>query len=347
MKKVKIFLTLLIVPQWVILTVLKQNPQWIEFYYSNGLYPQLFRFKHFFFNTLPISFGDLFYGTVSILALIAIVRWIQTPEKKIQPILLNWGAASSILILFFHLNWGFNYYRIPLNKKLNYSLKYNEEELTNTVNFLIETCNTLHDELSENDSLAITIPYTNKQLNELIKVDYSIGDKKTLILPSAKSSLWSTLLSYMGYAGYLNPLTLESQVNSKIPKISLVTTIAHEMAHQVGYAAENEANFIAFTNTIQNKDRYIQYAGYTFALRYCYAEFSQVNPQAAKEKIKTIQPGILKNFTEINTFWKAYTNPFEPFLKKGYDSYLKANGQKSGIQSYNEMVAYVIKHLKK
>ena len=345
MKQIKIFLSLLLLPLWIVLITLKKNPQWVEFYYSNGLYPKLFLIKDFFFNKIPFSVGDLFYSAAIILIIIAVVKWIKKPKKKFLPSLLNLTSGISVLLLFFHFSWGFNYYRTPLNEALNYDLKYTEKALIKTLNTLIKTSNTLHSELAENDSLAVIFPYSNTQLNSMIIKDYRIGEQKELIQPGVKASLWSTLLSYMGYAGYLNPFTLESQVNSGIPKISLITTMAHEMAHQVGYAAENEANFIAFMNTVQNEDPYIQYAGYTFGLRYCYYELSKVNRERASEEIKTIHPGILKNFSEIRDFWVSYENPFEPVLKIGYDSYLKANGQKSGIQSYNEMVAYVINYI--
>ena len=52
----------------------------------------------------------------------------------------------------------------------------------------------------------------------------------------------------------------------------------------------------------------------------------------------------MKNFQELSDFWKKFQNPFEPYLKKGYDSYLKANGQAKGILSYNAMLGMVIAH---
>jgi hypothetical protein len=150
----------------------------------------------------------------------------------------------------------------------------------------------------------------------------------------------------MGYAGYLNPFTLESQVNKHIPKLNYITTLAHEMAHQLGIGAENEANFIAFSTTINHSDPFIQYSGYSFAFQYCYVELYKANPEKAKELITRLNPGIIKNFRALSAFWQKYQNPLEPYLKKGYDSYLKANGQALGIQSYNAMVALVIAHSK-
>ena len=81
----------------------------------------------------------------------------------------------------------------------------------------------------------------------------------------------------MGYAGYLNPFTLESQINLKIPTLNLVTTILHETAHQMGYASEKEANFIAYQSAIKNDDPYIRYAGYSFSLRYFFSELYAID----------------------------------------------------------------------
>ena len=51
---------------------------------------------------------------------------------------------------------------------------------------------------------------------------YNPMNQKTMIHPSAlKKSLLSLPLSYMGYSGYLNPFTLESQANAKMPIQSL------------------------------------------------------------------------------------------------------------------------------
>ena len=131
-----------------------------------------------------------------------------------------------------------------------------------------------------------------------------------------------------------------------MPIQSLITTSLHETAHQMGYAAENEANFIAYLSAIKSEDLHVQYAGNTFAFRYLFNDFHKLDPEEARNKLKLLNPGILKNFEEVNDFWKKYKNPFEVIFDKTYDSYLKANGQKSGIKSYNEMVGLVINYHK-
>ena len=66
-------------------------------------------------------------------------------------------------------------------------------------------------------------------------------------------------LTYLGFSGYINPFTNESQINSLIPKNSIPHTASHEIAHQLGFSQELECNFIAFVNLTNNEDLYFKY----------------------------------------------------------------------------------------
>lgn len=347
MKHKILLLLILVFPLAILLKFASIYPHEVERIYSTGIYPKIYASKAFFFRHIPFSVGDVCYVLIILLGFVWFFKWVINPSKKCIPILLNVGIFITLLTITFYVSWGLNYYRIPLHERLNYNLEYTEEALESTITQLITESNTLHRNLSVHDSLPVVFPFTAKEINALIQSKYKSYPNKFPIKPGAKRSLWTMLLNYMGYAGYLNPFTLESQVNTSMPKISIITTTAHEMAHQVGYAAENEANFLAYLNTSQHPNPFIRYAGQTFALRYCLNDYYEVNPIKARIYAKEIHPGILKNFKEINNYWAGFENPLEPLLKKGYDRYLKANGQKSGIKSYNEMVGYIIEYLKK
>jgi len=152
----------------------------------------------------------------------------------------------------------------------------------------------------------------------------------------------STLQSYNGTSGYLNPFTGEAQVNAKIPKSMYATTVSHEMAHQLGYAAENEANFVGFLAASHHTDPYFRYSAYRMATQYAIYELYKRDPNTFKELYASIHIGVKKDFVAASTFWNAYKNPFEPIVKKGYNAYLKANTQANGISSYNYVVDLLI-----
>ncbi len=267
-------------------------------------------------------------------------------KLSISSIFINSTSTFSLIFLVFNLNWGLNYYRLPLNKKMNLDLKYKKNELINTVDYLVKSSNLLHNKLTDHKGEVVKVTYESDQIIEIICRDFNFFQKFER-RPFIKKSLWSNLLNYMGFAGYLNPFTLESNINLNIPKLNFIITAAHEIAHQAGFASESEANFIAFITSLKNSDPYIKYAGLTFALSYCYSELLKTDPVSAKKYMKLLNPGILESYKEISRFWNQYENPFEPLIKESYDSYLKANGQSMGIESYDGMVGLVIGYLKK
>ena len=328
------------------LYIVKQNPIWIEKHYSNAFYPYFFNIHKSLFNNISFSIGDFLYLFIATYLIISFLK-ITKGVFNFKNIVTNFLSIISIVIFIFYSSWGLNYFRLPLNKKLGYNINYTEKEIENTLNILIKKSNHLHKILTNNESLAVKIPYNKAKIASLIENEFNFDLEKYYAKPYLKNSMLSTPLSYMGYAGYLNPFTLETQINTKIPKLNYIFTAAHEMAHQLGVASESEANFIAFYTSIKNLDPFIQFTGYFFALNYCYNELIKVNPSIANKEIKKLNFGIKENFRELSQFWKSYQNPIEPILKKGFDSYLKVNGQTHGIKSYDEMTSLIIAYLQK
>ena len=346
MKRIHFIVIIFLLLQLIFLYIVRQNPLLVEKYYSNAFYPYFFNIYKSLLNNISFSIGDflyLFIATYLIISFLKITRGVFNFKYIVTKIL----SIISIIIFIFYSSWGLNYFRLPLNKKLGYNINYTEKEIENTLNILIKNSNHLHEILTNNDSLAVKVPYNKAKIASLIENGFNFDLEKYDAKPYLKNSMLSTPLSYMGYAGYLNPFTLEAQINSKVPKLNYIFTAAHEMAHQLGVASESEANFIAFYTCIKNLDPFIQFSGYVFALNYCYNELIKVNPLIANKEIKNLNFGIKENFRELSQFWKSYQNPIEPILKKGFDSYLKVNGQTHGIKSYDEMTSLIIAYLQK
>lgn len=303
------------------------------------------------FGWIPFSVGDLLYTIIGIL----IIRWVYKSKSSIKNNVRAWfmNLLSTVAIAFmaFHILWAFNYYRKPLHKSLELDTEYTTEQLVSVTIELIEKTNQTHASLEPNDSLAVQIPFSKKEILKKTHLGYELLSEKypdfEYNLTSIKPSLYSTPLTYMGFSGYLNPFTNEAQVDILIPKYQLPTTASHEVAHQLGYAAENEANFIAVLATLNHSDPYFNYSGYCFALRYCLNELYRRDPDNYKLLSQRVRPGIIKNFNETRLFWNSYENPFEPLFKKSYDNFLKANNQSKGIESYSYVVALLVSHFNK
>lgn len=346
--KKEILVIFLILQIWGI-SVLRNYPEFVEQFYSNGLYVFLSKLMRYVFGWVPFSVGDVFYT----FAIIYLLRWLFLNRKRIikdtRLWLLDVMSAVSIAYFAFHLLWAFNYYRQPLHVSLNIKADYTTEELSQFTKKLIKKSNTVHNQLSKNnDSLKIQFSYSKSKIFSRVKNGYQTLSKTYPHLDyrpkSIKKSLYSLPLTYMGFSGYLNPFTNEAQVNALIPNYKFPTTACHEVAHQLGYAAENEANFIGSLAAINNNDLYFKYSGYTFALRYCLAELYKRNPEDYKAILSTVNSGILKNYQETQDFWQSYENPAEPIFEKTFDTFLKANNQSAGTKSYSYVVALLVNY---
>ncbi|MFT5103832.1 MAG: hypothetical protein ACI86C_001492 [Candidatus Latescibacterota bacterium] len=346
--KPKIVLVLLFPIQIIGLQILKNYPSFVEQYYSQGLYPILSKISRSIFGWVPFSLGDLFYLIIALIAL----RWIYKNIKRVwkEPVkfVVDILATLSLVYFVFHLLWGFNYYREPLNKALNLEKSYTTEQLISTTKRLIAKANALHRELGFEDSVKIDLPYTQQEIFDKSINGYKNLEEKFPALAyypkSIKKSGWSLGLTYMGYSGYYNPFSGEAQVNSMIKTYKFPVVAVHEQAHQIGYAAENEANFIATLATINNDDPFIKYSGYIFTLRYCVNEIARRDMELYDEIIPTINPGILISYKEMRDFWESYQNPLEDISKAFWDVFLKASNQSEGIMSYSYMVALVVNY---
>ncbi len=348
LKNKKRIVALSLLPAIAIVKLLAFFPEFVETYYSCGVYPYISKLFRFSLGWLPFSFGDLIYA----FGIAFIVRWLIVNRKRIVKDFKNWlidvFAAISILYMAFNIIWGLNYYRLPLHVNLNIDSEYSTETLVAVTKKLIEKSNAVHLEITKDSTLKVDIPYSKSDILERVPSGYSnLKDKFPRLdynPKSIKQSIFSLPLTYMGFSGYLNPLTNEAHIDYMIPAFKYPTTASHEVAHQLGYAAENEANFIGCLVTTNHNDIYFRYSGYTFGLRHCLHEIYRRDSSLYAELVPTINNGILKNYQEVRDFWDDYQNPMEPFFKETYNTYLQANSQKDGMKSYSYVVALLVNY---
>jgi hypothetical protein len=60
------------------------------------------------------------------------------------------------------------------------------------------------------------------------------------------------------------------------------------MKWHISWVSETECNFIGFLASVKNDNLYFQYSGYSFALRYCLANWEMRN--RAIFNLKTVHP---------------------------------------------------------
>lgn len=144
--------------------------------------------------------------------------------------------------------------------------------------------------------------------------------------------------SYTGTAGMYFPFTAEANVNLAMPDWPIPFTACHEMAHQRGFAREDEANFIAWLVCTAHPDPDFQYSGTLSAMIRVGSQLRQRDAARYQEITSGIDAAVRRDLAALQEFWSRYSGVVEQVSRQVNDAYLKANRQRDGIQSYGRMV---------
>ncbi|NQX81531.1 MAG: DUF3810 domain-containing protein [Flavobacteriaceae bacterium] len=341
-----IILIITLISQKLSLDFLALNPKLVDNYYSDTLYPLISSSLRFIFGFIPFSVGDIIW---MILIFIILYEFYFIIKKRFKPgfsHLVNVLIFINILFFSFYALWGLNYYKSPLKDKLNLSfIDYTTDELIKTTTDKIYKVNYLYDCLIQEgtfESTQLNDMYLKaKETYDVTSVQYSMFEYKN---PCIKDSMFSTLMSYMGFTGYLNPITLEAQINTKPYKVGIPFTINHEIAHQIGYASEAEANFVSYIVCVKGGDDLFKYSAYYSFLKHCLSEIYKRDKELFYSTRASLNKGVLQQMKSQYEFWNKYENKAEVVFKKGYNGYLKLNKQANGIKSYSMFVNLVIEY---
>jgi hypothetical protein len=343
--KRKFILPLFLLIQIILLKIISYFPEFIEHYYSNGLYLYIAKFFRIVFGFFPFSIGDILYFSILLFFLFWLIKNRKTTwQNKILSAL----SFVSILYFFFQFLWGLNYLRLPLSDKLNLKTEYSKQDLYDFTDKLIVKTNAVQIEITKDKNRKIETKFSQDSIFKTAVNGFSELSKTYPYLkyenPSQKKSLFSLPLTYMGFGGYLNPFTNEAQVNYKVPMYGFPAIVSHEMSHQLGYGSESECNFIGFLACVNNDDLYFQYAAYSNALRYCLGIIALEDEKKFELYKEKINPGILKNYAQSEVFWQQYDSFIDKTFHAIYDQYLKANQQEEGIESYSKFIDLLINY---
>jgi hypothetical protein len=329
-------------------------PAAVERYYSNGLYPIISGLQRFLFGWLPISIGDIFYGSVAVYLLIALFRLIKAAVKRqLQKLYLKRALIKTAnvflwIYIVFNLFWGLNYNRLGIGHQLELKPSpYNVMELQAVLNITIDKLNILADSAMNERDQFNKKKFLFQKGNEAYEEVDTAYPFLAYSFTSVKPSIFSYLGNYLGYTGYYNPFTGEAQVNTTVPLFLQPFTCTHEIGHQLGYAKEMEANFVGYLAASHSPDVELRYSVYfdlyIYAIRNLYIRDSMMAKSYAVRL-----PEVSKNdVRQLKKFFKKYENPFEPLIRKLYGQYLKANEQPQGILSYDEVLGWVIAYYRK
>jgi len=256
---------------------------------------------------------------------------------------LNILATFGVIYFSFQILWGFNYQRLTLDKIFQLNVRpSSSNELALLCESLINNSNSLRVKIKENKYGVMELPYNKKYILKTAHLGYDKISKQFTQLKgnygSPKAIVLSIPMSYTGITGFYFPFTNEANINMAQPDSDLPFTAAHEMAHQRGFAKEDEANYIAYIVCINHPDINFQYSGILAALSYSFNALQKIDPRKYKDLLLTCSPAVLSDFKYDQEFWELYSGPVEKINDKINDTYLKSQNQQSGTKSYGAMV---------
>jgi len=343
--------------------MLQLFPFWIEKHYSTDWYIQISIVLRNITGWMPFSLGDIIYILFGFSLLVSIIRGIVLIFKKqfswarFGSSVSKWIRGLMWIYIWFNILWGLNYSRLGIAHQLKLQQdEYCKEDVVALTNQLITKVNDCRKQIKD----TILPQPSMKQIFEGAVNNYKTVSDNFYFLSyqtaSVKSSLYSPLGNYFGFTGYYNPFTGEAQVRNDVPRVLIPYIVSHEMAHQLGYASESEANFVGYLSASSSADVYFRYSVYLDMLDYAQGE--EIKLFLIDRDIKGLMNTLKQNKTnldslvrkdrkEIRDFFYKRKNKISPVVSNMYDQYLKMNKQLAGINSYNEVIGWLLAYQKK
>ena len=327
----------------------QDNPALLDYYYSQRFGADVIHLISGLTAIVPFAVAEVLifvFGAVLFFKALLSLRHI----KLLIRFLLNAACYGVVLYFLFVVLWGLNYYRLPLYKLMGIehivSAGFTVAELADTTEWLAESAIALRRNLDVDEygvmALSLNLRETSRQSVagfEQLDLHFIRNSPRP-----AKPIFFSSFLSRAGIAGFYFPFTAEGTFNRDMPDFLVPVIIAHEQAHQLGIAREDEANFIAFLACINHPCYEFQYSGFMLAFMHASNALFSASPAAHAEMMSALSDpeGIMRDNQANWEFWRRYEGRISEINQEINDRYLRAHGQEDGVRSYGRMVDLVL-----
>ncbi len=334
-------------------------PQWVENLYSMGIYKIIGQVLSNITGAFPFSLGEIimillipFIVWTLINLIITMIKHPSNFKYTIYAFLKNYTIAIGILYFLFISLWGLNYYRLPFSVVSGLETKpASKKELKDLCLYLITMTNELRSRVSEDERGIMIIDENYRDIFKRASLGY---EKASAFFPQfkgiygvPKGVFFSRALCFSGISGIYFPFTSEANVNIDIPLFMIPATVSHEMAHQRGYAREDEANYIAYLTSSMHPDIDFQYSGHLLALIHSMNAIYRYDKNLYTSLKEKYDDGVSRDLAYLSSFWNSFEGPIDKAQTRINNAYLKANNQKEGVYSYGRMVDLLIAEHKK
>ena len=251
-------------------------------------------------------------------------------------------AAAGILIWDGYCwLWGLNYYGDSFSDKSGLEqLPVSDEALYETTIYYAELANTYAGSVSRDETGVFnedldTIFAQSDHIYAGIVQQYPFLDAP---FRTPKRMVTSGLMSRINFTGVYFPFNSETNINDQAPAVLIPSTIAHELAHQRGIAAEQEANFVAVRACLTSGNDIYAYSGALLAYIYLGNALYETDRDAWTEVYSSLSEEVRADLTANNLYWDQYHTKEAKAAEKVYETFLSSYDQDLGMKSYGACV---------
>ncbi|MCP3920518.1 MAG: DUF3810 domain-containing protein [bacterium] len=323
-------------------------PSEVDHGYSRLIFPPLRRGLSAVSGLLPFSLAELILGIAFTVLVVRVgrgLRKLRRGQRSARNLTAHAGAqtltALGLVYAAFLILWGFNYARQPLAESLRLErAPASADDLARLVAGLVDRMNELRTSIVPEDcALAGSRDPRLALAFGALSRESSVFDAR---LPRVRRPLLSPLLSRLGVTGIYSPFTGEPHVDADIPVVSVPFVACHELAHALGFAREDEANFIGFLACRAGGDAAFEYSGCRAAYLHAIRRLLRADRGRAVELAARRSDAVRADSEEAARFWRAREGVLTEVGRKSNDVYLKSQGESEGVRSYGRMVDLLI-----
>lgn len=311
--------------------------------YFSKLYEWKKNFHVILFSKFGFSVGDFIYTLVSLYLIFAVTHLIRKKKSETLKQLL---IFINITYFIYQCFWGMLYFQNPIIEKLQ-KKDITEQNLKKLTIKYLQLCKETREKVSEDKNGIFIINDFQKVEKEILSQQKNLPPQITCKKPietlSVKRSLYNQSMNYTGILGYYNPFTAEAQYNPNLPATQVPFTLAHEISHQLGFAREQEASFIAYLCARNSKNLDLQYSVQLYVLKSLLRNLSVKNKVFVKGILSQYSDKMKKDRLSELEFLKNHESVLSDVFGFTNDLFLKSN-QQDGSITYSYFITLLVRY---
>ena len=305
-------------------------------------------------NPFPISMAEFLLFTSPVLVGCICFAMIRRLRRSLTEGIRYFVSFLSLISLVFTLVvFGYNagYYSDGVEKKVDFQRHdLSSEELYRTALVLIDGIKEATPDVYYPQNTYSAMPFSYREMNEKLNEAYdTLCDRYPAfqrMYSNTKPVILSEPWTYTHISGVYTFFTGEANVNTNYPDFIVVSSAAHEMAHQRGINKEDEANFVAFLVCSLSDDPYIRYCGYADVLNDVMSKLASANPELYNAARAEMPQSLKDEYTAYSVFFDQYRENVAASVSTAVNNaYITSHNQPAGVKSYGLVVDLVAAYL--